>query len=206
QRARLVRQRDEEGDDQDPPEGEEVRDVPELLQQYPRPATLAAATATLSLSPMFPLCRGLGHGPRLPQGEPRWRRSTPGVRSPPVMRRTATVLLLATLGGAASTDPGRGSTALDSLRDQARVALKPCGHCHDSTQASAMKSALRWFDLDQREWATALDASSLGCMKERMGDLKVAETDRGRVETYLAAEWARRDALPPDVGNRERAP
>ena len=122
------------------------------------------------------------------------------------MRRTAIVLLLATVGAGESAEPGSGSTELASLRDQARVALKPCGHCHDSTQASAMKSALRWFDLQDREWATPLDASTLGCMKQRMADLKVAEADRSRVETYLAAEWARRDALPPEVRHKDRAP
>jgi hypothetical protein len=69
-----------------------------------------------------------------------------------------------------------------------------------------MAAALRWFDLDQREWASALDASNLGCMEQRFGDLKMPEADRARVRRYLSAEWARRAALPPDVRNHERAP
>jgi len=122
------------------------------------------------------------------------------------MRRFGTVLLLAALGLSGSASLGAAPPQLGPLREEARTALKPCGHCHDSTEKSAMASALRWFDLDQREWASALDPSTLGCMQQRMGDLKVAEADRGHVEAYLSAEWARRGALPPEVRNRERAP
>jgi hypothetical protein len=123
------------------------------------------------------------------------------------MRLPATLLLLGVLaGGARATPPAESENDLPALREEARVAMRPCGHCHDSTQKSAMASALRWFDLDQREWASALDDSKLGCMDQRFGDLKVPEAERVRVRRYLAAEWARRAALPAEVRNRERAP
>ena len=92
------------------------------------------------------------------------------------------------------------------LREDARAAMKPCGHCHDATQKSAIPSALRAFDLDQVEWASALDPSRLGCMEKRFGDLKVPEPDRARVQRYLEAEWTRRSAVPLDVRTGERTP
>src|SRR5215470_13637542 len=122
------------------------------------------------------------------------------------MRLPGTGLLLGLVAGVSGASPPESGKDLAGLREEARTALGPCGHCHDSTEKSAMASALRWFDLDQREWASALDPSTLGCMQQRMGDLKVAEADRGHVEAYLSAEWARRGALPPEVRNRERAP
>jgi len=122
------------------------------------------------------------------------------------MRVLLTAALVALLAGPSGTTPPDSADDLAVLREAARAAASPCGHCHDATQKSAMPSALRWFDLDQREWASALDASKLDCMEQRFGDLKVPEADRARVRRYLSAEWARREALPPDVRNRERAP
>ena len=123
-----------------------------------------------------------------------------------VMRVAGTAVLVALLAGASRATPPESGNDLSTLREEARAAMKPCGHCHDSTQKSAMKSALRWFDLDQREWASALDDSKLGCMDQRFGDLKVPEADRAQVRRYLSAEWARRAAPPPEVRDRERAP
>jgi len=122
------------------------------------------------------------------------------------MRLLGTGVLVATLAGASRATPPESAKDLAGLREDARVAMKPCGHCHDATQKSAMSAALRWFDLDQREWASALDDKQLGCMDQRFGDLKVPEADRARVRRYLSAEWARRAALPPEVRDRERAP
>jgi hypothetical protein len=118
--------------------------------------------------------------------------------------RTALLLTaLAPVAGPAAEEP---SADLPKLREDARAALKPCGHCHDATQPSAMRSALAAFDLDQAEWASALTPSKLECMDKRAADLKVPEADQARVRTYLDAEWKRRAALPPQVRNRERAP
>jgi len=122
------------------------------------------------------------------------------------VRVLGTAVLALSLAGTSGTAPPESANDLAVLREDARAAASPCGHCHDATQKSAMPSALRWFDLDQREWASALDPSKLGCMDQRFGDLKVPEADRARVRRYLAAEWARRAALPPDVRDRERAP
>ena len=122
------------------------------------------------------------------------------------MRALGTAVLVLSLSGTSGTGPPESTNDLATLRDEARAAASPCGHCHDATRKSAMPSALRWFDLDQREWASALDASELGCMDQRFGDLKVPEADRARVRRYLAAGWARRSALPSDVRDRERAP
>lgn len=122
------------------------------------------------------------------------------------MRSPGTGLLLGLVAGASGASLAESGNDLVGQREQARTALRPCGHCHDATQKTAMASALRWFDLDQREWASALDDSQLGCMDQRLGDLKVPEADRLRVRRYLSAEWARRAALPPEVHNRERAP
>jgi len=122
------------------------------------------------------------------------------------MRQTGTAMLLTAFAagsGAVAGDPPRD---LPSLREDARAAMKPCGHCHDSTQRSAIRSALAFFDLDQVEWASALTPSNLECMDERFADLKVSDPNRARVRTYLDAEFARRAALPPEVRNRERAP
>jgi len=123
------------------------------------------------------------------------------------MRLPATILLLGVLAvGAGAAPPAESGNDLATLREEARVAMRPCSHCHDSTQKSAMASALRWFDLDEREWASALDDSKLECMNQRLGDLKVPEADRVQVRRYLSAEWARRASLPPEVRNHERAP
>jgi len=121
------------------------------------------------------------------------------MRSP---RMALLLLLLAPPAWAGSS----GATDLEALREEARAAMKPCGHCHDATQKSAMRAALRWFDLDEREWASALRESTLGCMEQRLGDLKVPEQDRALVRRYLDAEWARRASLPDAVKNTERAP
>jgi len=122
------------------------------------------------------------------------------------MRVLGTTLLLVLLTGTSQATPPESGNDLSALREAARTAMTPCGHCHDATQKSAMPSALRWFDLDQREWASALGESQLGCMEQRLGDLKVPEVERARVRSYLSAEWARRAALPSDVRDRERAP
>lgn len=122
------------------------------------------------------------------------------------MRLPGTGLLLGLVAGVSGASPPERGKDLAGLREEARTALGPCGHCHDATQKSAMASALRWFDLDQREWASALDDSKLECMDQRLGDLEVPEADRQRVRRYLSAEWARRAALPPEVRDRERAP
>jgi cytochrome c553 len=122
------------------------------------------------------------------------------------MRPLGTAVLLTLLVGASRATPSENANDLAALREEARAAMRPCGHCHDATEKSAIPSALRTFDLDQREWASALDPSKLGCMDERFEGLKVPEADRARVRRYLSAEWARRAALPPEVRDRERAP
>src|SRR5262249_52593486 len=123
-----------------------------------------------------------------------------------VMRVRGTPLLLVLLPGTSQAAPPESGNDLSALREVARTAMSPCGHCHDATQKSAMPSALRWFDLDEREWASGLAESQLGCMDQRFGDLKVPEAQRAQVRSYLSAEWARRAALPSDVRDRERAP
>jgi hypothetical protein len=83
--------------------------------------------------------------------------------------------------------------------------MRACRTCHDAARSTALPGALRAFDLDRVEWASALDPSKLGCMEQRFGDLKVPEAERRRVEAYLDAEWTWRAAAPPPDA-RERSP
>jgi len=122
------------------------------------------------------------------------------------MQHIRTALLLTVLVPGGGPIAGEPAADLRTLREDARAAMKPCGHCHDATQPRAMGSALAAFDLDQVEWASALTLSKLECMDKRAADLKVPEAGRGRVRTYLDAEWKHRAALSPEVRNRERAP
>jgi len=68
--------------------------------------------------------------------------------------------LLALAAAPSATEP---VVELRKLREDARAAMKPCGHCHDATDPHAMSSALAAFDLHQTEWASALTPSKLGC-------------------------------------------
>jgi len=122
------------------------------------------------------------------------------------MRPTGAALLLTILGRAAPAAPGPDPNDLTALREDARVAMKPCGRCHDAAQKSAVPAALEKFDLDQVDWASALTESKLRFIRDRFADAKMTGSERLRVETYLTAEWARRAVLPPEVRNRERAP
>ena len=117
------------------------------------------------------------------------------------MRPSATALALVALGPSIALGwPGAGSVvrappsdSLGQLRDAAREAHQPsCGRCHDGARPTALRKALRIFDLHEPDWSATVTGEQMDHMVRRFEGFHMPAADRVTVQRFLDAERARR--------------
>jgi hypothetical protein len=101
----------------------------------------------------------------------------------------------------------------ESLRDRARIVLeRECGECHIPEYPTALKPALRVYDLREEEWASRMTAAQLrklssrivGGAREMFDPYDIRNADAGpppapsprdidAVQRYVQAELAHRE-------------